>query len=128
MKAVAADTVEVGHTDQDFVPTNLKAVLQAAGKPYYDAPADAAAKAEYYKDLDPSSPSLLEDLNALMRRTHRETLSFKPRKYLHPWVDLRPNLRRASIYSAEPVSTDAPVHVTKRRDFTQKHRVKVKGR
>lgn len=125
---VPADTVEIGHTDQDFVPPNLQKVLQAAGKPYYDALADETAKKEYYKGIDFSGERLFEELHGLVGRTHKETLSFDPRKYLHPWVDLRPNLRLASIYDADPVTTDAPVHVTKRGDFKQKHRIKVEGR
>lgn len=122
------DSVEIGHTNQDFVPPNLQKVLSATGRPYYDVEADTAAKTEYYKSIDISSENLFEELGGLVSRTHTETLSFDPRKYLHPWVDLRPNLRLASIYDADPVATDAPIHVTKRGDFKQKHRIKVEGR
>lgn len=128
LTAVPGDRVEVATSDQDFVPPNLQKVLQAAGRPYYDAKADAVAKNEYYKNFNPDSPTAFEDLHDIISRTHTETLSFDPRKYLHPWVDLRPNLRLASIYDPKPVATDAPVHVTKRRDFVQKHRIKVEGR
>lgn len=114
----------------DFVPPNLDAVLKSIDKPYYDEAADNKAKAEYYADIDLNQDpeTLFQSVKSLIGKTHTETLSFKPRKYLHPWVDLRPNLRLQSVYSAEPVETGAKVHVTKRRDFKQKHRVKVQGR
>lgn len=126
----ALDTVEIGSTQQDFVPKNLQSVLEAAGKPYYDQVKDEAAKKDYYATLDTSvSPSeLFDQLRQVTQRNHKVTLAFKPRKYLHPWVDLRPNLRLQSIYDADPVATDSKVHVTKNGDFVQKHRIKVKGR
>jgi endonuclease G, mitochondrial len=125
-----SDQVSVGHTQSDFVPPNLRSMLEAASRPYYDELADEAAKVSYYQtiDLTQNPQELFDSLGTLVRRTHTETLSFKPQKYLHPWVDLRPNLRLQSVYDSEPVLTDAPIHVTKSRDFTQKHRIKVAGR
>lgn len=123
------ESFEVGHTGQDFVPPKLAQMLEQAGRPYYDEPKDAAARATYYKDLDLNADpkTLFTQLNGLLTRTHSERLSFKPRKYLHPWVDLRPNLRLQSVYSAQPVATDAKVHTTKSKDFVQRYKVKVAG-
>ncbi|MFN8606324.1 MAG: endonuclease [Vulcanimicrobiota bacterium] len=104
------------------VPANLKAVLEAAGKPYYDEIRDRADQATYYRDLAPDYQSLSD----LVRRTHRQKLGFDPIKHLFPWVDLRPNLRLQSIYSTQPVATTDPIRVTKPKDFVQK--VKVQGK
>lgn len=116
-------------THSQVVPPKLQEVLAQVGKPYYDEAADEQAREKYYAGIDTQAnpASLFQQMNQLLRRTHRERLAFKPEKYLHPWVDLRPNLRLQSIYSAQPVATDAPVHTTKSKDFVQKHRIKVKG-
>lgn len=124
-----SDRLQIGDTQQDFVPVNLQKVLQEQGKPYYDGQKDAVSRETYYKgvDLGGDPKTLFAQMHQLVQRTHRERLAFKPEKYLHPWVDLRPNLRLQSIYSPVAVATDAPTHVTKPRDFVQKLRVKVRG-
>ncbi|MCA9779197.1 MAG: hypothetical protein KC800_20855, partial [Candidatus Eremiobacteraeota bacterium] len=127
--AVESDRLEAGTTAQDFVPPKLADMLQKAGRPYYDEPRDNMAKEAYYRDIDQSaSPTeLFQSFSSLVSKTHREQLSFKPRKYLHPWVDLRPNLRLQSIYSSQPVATGDEIHVTKSRDFVQRWKTKVRG-
>ena len=124
------DVVEVGNTGQDFVPVKLARVLAQAGRPYYDEAADSRAKAEYYKSVDfHSEPQkLFQQLSEVVRCTHTQTLAFDGPKYLHGWVDLRPNLRLQSIYSPTPVATNAPVKVTSGNDFRQKIEVMVPGR
>ncbi|MBS2039931.1 endonuclease [bacterium] len=107
--------------DNEVAP-DLKRVLEAAGKPYYDEVQDRADQARYYGDL----PANYQTLSELVRRTHRERLGFDPIKHLFPWVDLRPNLRLQSIYSTQPVTTTDPIRVTKAKDFIQK--VKVQGK
>ncbi|MBN9415747.1 hypothetical protein ABS71_21995 [bacterium SCN 62-11] len=104
------------------VPANLKKVLEAAGKPYYDESKDLADRAQYYANVG----SDYQSLSDLVRRTHREKFSFDPGKYLFPWVDLRPNLRLQSIYAKDPVATTDPIRVTKQKDFQQK--IKVQGK
>lgn len=103
------------------VPADLKKVLEAAGKPYYDEVKDLADRAKYYQDVVVD----YEQLGQLVRRTHHEKFSFDPAKYLFPWVDLRPNLRLQSIYAKDPVATTDPIRVTKAKDFVQK--IKVQG-
>lgn len=104
------------------VPADLKKVLEAAGKPYYDEAKDLADRAKYYAEAGPD----YQQLSELVRRTHREKFSFDAPKHLFPWVDLRPNLRLQSIYSTEPVKTTDPIRVNSARDFKQK--IKVQGK
>lgn len=124
-----ADMVSLNSTQSEEVPPQLKEVLARVGRPYYDEQADQKARQAYYQQLDKEADpgQLFAQLYQLVRRTHHNRLAFKPEKYLHPWVDLRPNLRLQSIYSAEPVATDAPVQVTRPRDFVQKIRVRARG-
>lgn len=110
-------------TADNEVPANLKKVLEAAGKPYYDEARDLISQAKYYADIQEPN---YKDLGQLVRSTHRERLGYDPIKYLHPWVDLRPNLRLQSIYDKNPVATTDPVHVNKSSDFVQK--IKVQGK
>lgn len=104
------------------VPPDLKKVLEAAGKPYYDEAKDLKDRVAYYGELS----SDYDKLSELVRRTHRERFSFDPEKHLFPWVDLRPNLRLQSIYAKDPVATTDPIRVTKAKDFQQK--IKVQGK
>ncbi|MBT9583806.1 endonuclease [bacterium] len=117
----ASDRYIPSSADQE-VPANLKKVLEAAGKPYYDEAKDVADIAAYYAEISPEAApaQFYEDLSAQVKRTHRERFGFDPIKRLFPWVDLRPNLRLQSIYASQPVSTDDPVKATKGRDFVQK--------
>ncbi len=127
--SIPSDRVEIGHTGQDFVPPKIAEMLAQAGKPYYDGDADASAREKYYQGIDfNADPSkLFEQLGERIRRTHTETLAFKPLKYLHGWVDLRPNLRLQSIYSNQPVATNDPIHTTGGKDYVQKVKMKVRG-
>ena len=115
---------------QDIVPPQLAQALQAAGRPYYDEARDKKDIAAYYNDVHPDgNPSeFYDELHTLVTRTHHERFGFDPEKRLFPWVDLRPNLRLQSIYSPNPVAIDAPLHVTKSKDFIIKTKVQVPGR
>lgn len=127
----ALDVVDsLGSTAQDFVPPKLAQVLAQAGRPYYDETVDAKARGEYYKSIDfqADGEKLFAQLGEHVRRTHKETLGFDAPRYLHGWVDLRPNLRLQSIYSPNPVATQDAVKATGGQDFVQKIEVMVKGR
>lgn len=102
----------VGQTDQ----VSISAL-------YYDPAMDKKARSAYYRGLDLRSPTLFQELTDLLSRTHTKTLGFSPRKYLHPWVDLRPNLRLSSIYNPTVVSSHEPVRVDSPQDLKQKHKV-----
>lgn len=127
--AFPKDHVEVGHTGQDFVPPKIADMLAQAGKPYYDTESDTVAREKYYQGIDFNADpgKLFDQLGDRISRTHTETLAFKPLKYLHGWVDLRPNLRLQSIYSNEPVATNGQIHSTGNKDFVQKVKMKVPG-
>lgn len=68
---------------------------------YYDAPADVAAREEYYRNLrdDLTPAARFQVLSNLLRETHGERPPYKPARQLYPWVDLRPNRKLHSIYS-----------------------------
>jgi hypothetical protein len=127
--AESGDQVSLNSTQTEQVPPRLQDVLAQLGRPYYAEEADEKARQSYYQgvDLEAEPAQLFHQLSQQVRRTHGERLAFKPEKYLHPWVDLRPNLRLQSIYSAEPVATDAAVQVTRPKDFVQKVRVRARG-
>lgn len=127
--AAPTDSFEISHSGENFVPPKLSEILAQAGRPYYDGPADQKAKAAYYEGLDLSATpqDLYKQVGDLVRRTHRETLAFDAPKYLHGWVDLRPNLRLQSIYSTEPVATNGAIKSTGSGDFRHRVPVKVKG-
>ena len=77
----------------------------AAAKPYYDEAADAAARDEYYQDVQPGNlnkQEFYEALSRLLGKTHTGKINYKPAVHLYPWVDLHvtgSQLRLKSIYS-----------------------------
>ena len=81
-----------------IIPPELRRLVAAArGRRYYDAGQDAVDRAEYYADV--VHDVCYETLSALVAATHLETPSYDPSHHVYPWVDLRPDLRLASIYS-----------------------------
>ncbi len=126
-QASSADVVNLGTTADDFVAPKLAQVLDRVGQPYYDEAADTRARDKFYQGID-FKGDLFEQMGALMRRTHRKTIAFKPLENLHPWIDLRPNMRLQSVYSAEPRAADAPIDYNRKSNFTLKERVEVQGR
>jgi endonuclease G, mitochondrial len=77
-------------------------------RPYYEAEADTAARADFYSRLDPEAPpvELLHALGALLEAAHRPRPSYKPSQHVYPWVDLHPDRRLRSIYSGRPVDPE----------------------
>ncbi|NEU83371.1 endonuclease [Nostoc sp. UIC 10630] len=72
--------------------------------PYYDEVADRTEQENYYGNLidtvsSLNSRELFKQLKDLLRTTHTKLLSYKPRVYLYPWVDIQPDLKIRSIYS-----------------------------
>lgn len=104
-------TVTVGEGGVVTLPVTLRlrvgggeagrpAVL-GPGRPYLD-PADAERAAVYYAGLPeggtPQARFLA--LSDLVTRTHTRTLSYDPADDLYPWVDLWPDGKLRSLYSA----------------------------
>lgn len=72
--------------------------------PYYDEASDRTERSSYYGNLIDTASSLnsqdfFQQLKDLLRTTHTKLLSYKPRVYLYPWVDIQPDLKIRSIYS-----------------------------
>lgn len=70
----------------------------AEALPYYDQDADETDRQTYYQDLDLSNPQFNE-LHDLIESTHSTRPSYKPVKWVYPWVDRQNNLRIRSLYS-----------------------------
>ena len=83
----------------DDVARDLERTLASASpaseRPYYDADADGAAAEQYYAGV------VLEGLGDLVRRTHQATPRYKPSLELYPWIDLQPDGKLRSLYTAE---------------------------
>jgi endonuclease G, mitochondrial len=77
-------------------------------KQYYDEAADAADRLEYYRHIDqrPQPSAFYNALHALTRGTHRTTLDYSPSTELYPEVDLQPNGKIESIYSARQMDPE----------------------
>jgi endonuclease I len=89
--AVTSVAEAVGHD----VEETLKAARSAGDRVYYDADADRAAAERYYDGVE------LERLGDLLRATHRQAPRYKPTQELYPWVDLQPDGKLKSLYTAE---------------------------
>lgn len=70
-------------------------------RPYLDPQDEAAARA-YYADLaaDLSPQARFVALSALLARTHTRPRGYDPKDEVYPWVDLWPDGRLRSLYSA----------------------------
>ena len=83
----------------DVVARDFRSALAEAAdakdRTYYDADADGVAARAYYGDAGP------EQLGELIRTTHRETPRYKPSLKLYPWIDLQPDGKLKSLYTAE---------------------------
>jgi endonuclease I/V8-like Glu-specific endopeptidase len=73
----------------------------AGSRPYLD-PQDEAAAQAYYADLAPelSPQARFVALSALLARTHTHPRGYDPKDEVYPWVDLWPDGRLRSLYSA----------------------------
>lgn len=70
--------------------------------PYYDAEADALDRERYYEGVQPDSDSdaFYDGLHGLLERTHTVRPSYKPSRWVYPWVDRQKDLLLRSLYSA----------------------------
>ena len=68
----------------------------ARERPYYEEEADRAAE-QYYAGIDPE----YQTLSTLLESTHRERPRYSPAGELYPWVDLQPDKKLRSLYTAE---------------------------
>ncbi|MDC0723170.1 endonuclease [Nannocystis bainbridge] len=95
-------------------------VAAARARPYYDAAQDASDRASYYADI--LHDICHESLSALLTTTHAEAPKYNPSHQLYPWVDLRPDLRLASIYSGATFSPEALIADDARIDAARRAR------
>lgn len=81
----------------------LAELATARDATYFDAEADARARAEYYggldRDLGPDD--LFLALSRLVTETHTVELEYRPAVHLYPSVDLQPGGHLRSIYTGE---------------------------
>ncbi|KQR28018.1 endonuclease [Deinococcus sp. Leaf326] len=83
-------------------PVSVPTAPPAAGsRPYLD-PQDEVAAQAYYADLEPglSPQARFVALSALLARTHTHPRGYDPKDEVYPWVDLWPDGRLRSLYSA----------------------------
>jgi endonuclease G len=93
---------------------------------YYDEAADNAERQAYYRQIDAAAaPAAFYDaLSALTAANHRTKLDYSPSTQLYPEVDLQPNGKIESIYSARQmdpetlIRADADVDRARRSAFT----------
>jgi len=92
-----ADAIALARRNQHLTPEQ-----------YYDETADKADRLEYYRDIDDTAqPAAFYDaLHLLTSGTHRTTLDYSPSRELYPEVDLQPNGKIESIYSARQMDPE----------------------
>ena len=82
----------------------LAAFREASNKPYYSKVKDEQNAAAYYSSLSNpqtvSKAAFYQQMSKLVRDTHANKFNYKPAVHLYPWIDLQPNLKIRSIYSA----------------------------
>lgn len=90
--------------------TNLSEVAENVNREYYNETKDQEKMKDYYGKLptEISGDKLFDFLNKLVSQTHTSILSYKPRQYLYPWVDLQPDKQTIkNIYSGENTTPEA---------------------
>ena len=73
---------------------------------YYDHEADAVVSGHYWQGYDPNMSNFSEKVTRLLTDTHKNKLSYKPSRYVYPWVELQPNGQIKSVYSGEELSPE----------------------
>ncbi|SEI63269.1 Endonuclease I [Deinococcus reticulitermitis] len=75
--------------------------VPSPARPYLD-PADGEKAAAYYAGVptDATPQSRFQALSELVTRTHTQTVAYDPADELYPWVDLWPDGKLRSLYSA----------------------------
>ncbi|MFF8392645.1 endonuclease [Streptomyces sp. NPDC016172] len=98
------DVVSLVEKDIDAALTNHRL---AQTRPYYDGPADTAARDAYYANVRTDDGDVLRrTLTELVTRTHAPQPRYKPMRLVYPWVDLHENGRLRSIYSGKEFSAE----------------------
>jgi endonuclease I len=87
----------------NLVKRGLRNLERSQTRIYYEKERDKTQKSEYYRDIDPDSDSLFEELHALVTETHKVQLSYRVARieHLYAWVDLQRDKKVRSIYSDE---------------------------
>ncbi|QIJ66245.1 endonuclease [Streptomyces sp. JB150] len=76
-------------------------------RPYYDGPADAAAREAYYGDVHTGGgDALRRALTELLTDTHTPRPRYDPTKLVYPWVDLHKDRKLRSIYSGRTFTAE----------------------
>ncbi|KGR74360.1 endonuclease I family protein [Ureibacillus sinduriensis] len=68
-------------------------------RPYFDEEKDKNAITQYYLDFRFTDGNLEDTLHTLLKKTHTNQLTYRPHRYLYPWVDLQENGTLKSLYS-----------------------------
>ncbi|MFE1943132.1 endonuclease [Streptomyces massasporeus] len=98
------DVVSLVEKDIDAALTNHRL---AQTRPYYDGPADTAARDAYYANVRSDDGDVLRrTLTELVSRTHAPQPRYKPMRLVYPWVDLHENGRLCSIYSGREFAAE----------------------
>jgi endonuclease I/V8-like Glu-specific endopeptidase len=94
--------------DAPDVVAALRNVEAAQDLPYYDEPADAAARETYYEgiDADGAPEALYTALHELLDATHTPRPAYSPSRLVYPWVDLHEDRLIHSIYSDQTFSPE----------------------
>jgi endonuclease G, mitochondrial len=94
--------------DAPDVVAALRNVEATQDLPYYDEPADAAARETYYEgiDADGAPEALYTALHELVERTHTPQPGYSPSRLVYPWVDLHEDRLIHSIYSDQTFSPE----------------------
>ncbi|MDX1964970.1 MAG: endonuclease [Pirellulales bacterium] len=97
------DTGDTRTESVNLVERGLLNLERSQTRTYYEKERDKTSRANYYRDIDPRSTSLFDDLNALVTQTHKQQLSYKVARieHLYAWVDLQRDKKVRSIYSDE---------------------------
>jgi endonuclease G len=98
-------TAAGGDASRDPAPLrHLIIEARAAGdRTYYDEEADAAARADYYRNVPQTADGgdLYRHLSRLLTETHRHPLSYAPATHLYPWVDRQSDRSIRSLYTGD---------------------------
>jgi endonuclease G, mitochondrial len=89
-------------TDPPELQEALRTLERFRTRTYYDAAQDETDRSTYYQGLDANQrpAALYSALQALLERSHTQKPRYKPMVELYPWIDLHPNGKIQSIYSA----------------------------
>ena len=110
--------------DQAILEQGLASLQANRGRIYYDADADAEAKSEYYRGIDPdaSAAALLDALHTLVLKTHTTKPHYAPVRMLYPWVDLHPDRKLRSVYSGKAFDPEDFIRDDARIEAARTHR------